>query len=130
MKLSLDDSVFMPFAENEVYILELLKELQTEIIYKESIESILTLSKEFRTAKEKFLDKYMVGNETYGLTSRELKIAKLAALRKTNAEIANELHLAEGTVRNQLSRVFDKLGICGEGKNKRIQLEEMLKIKK
>ena len=66
----------------------------------------------------------------YGLTGRELEIALLAARRKTNSEIADELHLAEGTVRNQLSRIFDKLDIQEQGKNKRLALENLLKIKK
>lgn len=59
-----------------------------------------------------------------------MEIARLAALRKTNVEIARTLHLAEGTVRNQLSRIFDKLGISGDGKNKRLELETLLKLKK
>ncbi len=45
-------------------------------------------------------------------------------MRKTNKEIADELFLAEGTVRNRLSSVFVKLGIEGDTRNKRLKLEE------
>ena len=61
------------------------------------------------------------------LTDTEFKIAKLASMRKTNKEIAEELFLAEGTVRNRLSSVFVKLGIEGDTRNKRLKLEEYFK---
>ncbi len=68
--------------------------------------------------------------EDYGLSRRELEIAGLAAKRLTNREIAVKLHLAEGTVKNQLSRIFDKLEISKESKNKRLELEKLFSIKK
>ena len=46
----------------------------------------------------------------------------------TSAEIAKKLYLSEGTVRNHLSRIYDKMGITGTGKNKRLQLEKCLKV--
>lgn len=48
-----------------------------------------------------------------GLSPRELEIAQLAAARRTNAEIAAQLHLSEATVKNHLKRIFDKLGLDG-----------------
>lgn len=47
----------------------------------------------------------------YELTLREREIAKLASQGMRNREIANTLYLSEGTVRNHLSIVFQKLGI-------------------
>lgn len=44
-----------------------------------------------------------------GLTPRELDIMKCVARGMDNKEIAAELFLAEGTVRNNLSRLLDKL---------------------
>jgi LuxR family maltose regulon positive regulatory protein len=38
-------------------------------------------------------------------------------------EIAGEPHLVEGTIRNQLSRIFDKMNISGNSDNKRLELE-------
>lgn len=130
LDLVLPDGIWMPFAESEMYILELLKELGNEEAYKEAIGHILPLAQQLGAAREKIRRELLGENETYGLSPRELEIARLAAQRKTNSEIAQELCLAEGTVRNQLSRIFNKLGIVGDGKNKRIQLEDLLKIKK
>ncbi|MCR4786984.1 MAG: helix-turn-helix transcriptional regulator [Lachnospiraceae bacterium] len=61
------------------------------------------------------------------LTDTEFRIAQLAAMRMTNKEIADELFLAEGTVRNKLSNVFVKLGIEGDTRNKRLKLEKFFK---
>lgn len=130
LNMAVPDRIIMPFVESEVYIENLLKELKEKNIYPEVMDNIESLSKEFRKGKEKIQEKYWGKYEDYGLSKRELEIARLAALRKTNMEIAEELHLAEGTVRNQLSRIFDKLNIDGNTKNKRMKLEELLKIKK
>ena len=46
-----------------------------------------------------------------GLTSRELQIIALVARGKSNREIATTLHLSEGTVRNYVSAIMDKLGL-------------------
>ncbi|MEW5870353.1 MAG: response regulator transcription factor [Chloroflexota bacterium] len=44
-------------------------------------------------------------------TERELEILRLAAQGLTNRQIAGELYLAEGTVKNYFSAVFQKLGV-------------------
>lgn len=45
------------------------------------------------------------------LTAQETRVLELAALGKSNKQIAQELHLSEGTVRNYLSVVFAKLNV-------------------
>lgn len=45
------------------------------------------------------------------LTSRELQIAELVSLGRTNAEIGNELWIAENSVKQALKRMFRKLGV-------------------
>jgi DNA-binding NarL/FixJ family response regulator len=45
------------------------------------------------------------------LTDQELKVLSLIANGKTNKEIAANLHLGEGTVRNYVSSIFGKLGL-------------------
>lgn len=104
LELASLDGILMPFAESEAYILGLLKELQNKGVYAEEISHILPFVERFQVARENICREHLGENETYGLSRRELEIARLAALRKTNLEIAAELHLAEGTVRNQLSR--------------------------
>ena len=64
--------------------------------------------------------------QDYGLTGRELEIARLAAARRTNTEIAQTLHLSESTVKNHLKRIFDKLGLDGGARGKRVLLASLL----
>lgn len=45
------------------------------------------------------------------LTQRELEIAKLIVLGKSNKEIAIDLYIAEGTVRNYVSNLYSKLEV-------------------
>ncbi|MCC0002605.1 MAG: response regulator transcription factor [Methylobacteriaceae bacterium] len=45
------------------------------------------------------------------LTEREHTILNLVAAGRSNKEIANELHLAEGTIKNYVSRVMEKLEV-------------------
>lgn len=43
------------------------------------------------------------------LTNRELEIVKMIGLGKNNLEISEELFLSEGTVKNHLTKILDKL---------------------
>jgi DNA-binding NarL/FixJ family response regulator len=45
------------------------------------------------------------------LTEQERRVLVLVADGKTNREIASELHLGEGTVRNYVSNILGKLGV-------------------
>lgn len=46
------------------------------------------------------------------LSARELKILSLIVQGRTNKEIAASLHLSEGTVRNYVGNILDKLGLA------------------
>ena len=46
-----------------------------------------------------------------GLSDRELDVLKLVAEGMNNKEIAAELFLSEGTVRNYISNLLDKLDL-------------------
>ena len=48
---------------------------------------------------------------TARLTNREVEVLRLLAQGLSNAEIAEELHLSEGTVRNHVSSIFSKLDV-------------------
>lgn len=130
LELALPDGIVMPFAENCDYITIQLRELQERGNHPERIDEILALAVQYRESKQKILRALWGVDEDYGLSGRELEIARLAARRMTNREIADALHLAEGTVRNQLSRVFEKLEICGGSKNKRLDLEKRFPMEK
>ncbi|MBV6449949.1 MAG: Oxygen regulatory protein NreC [Anaerolineales bacterium] len=45
------------------------------------------------------------------LTERELDVLRLLAKGFPNSEIASQLHLSEGTVRNHVSAILEKLGV-------------------
>ena len=45
------------------------------------------------------------------LTERELDVLRLLAKGMTNTDIAGTLHLSEGTVRNHVSAILEKLGV-------------------
>jgi len=45
------------------------------------------------------------------LTERETDVLRLIARGFTNSEIAGRLHLSEGTVRNHVSAILDRLGV-------------------
>ncbi len=45
------------------------------------------------------------------LTERELDVLRLIAKGFTNSDIAGHLHLSEGTVRNHVSAILDKLAV-------------------
>ena len=49
--------------------------------------------------------------EEHDITDKERSIIELVAMGLSNKEIAKELHLSDGTVRNYISSVLDKLGL-------------------
>jgi len=51
------------------------------------------------------------GGGSEALTGREDAILRLVAAGRSNKEIANELSLAEGTVKNYVSRIMEKLNV-------------------
>jgi NarL family two-component system response regulator LiaR len=55
----------------------------------------------------------MPGDSTIGkdLAEREREILKLISHGMTNAEIAHNLFLSEGTIRNYVSTILEKLGV-------------------
>ena len=49
--------------------------------------------------------------ESYGIGSREYEIIEAVAEGLSNKEIAKKMYLSEGTVRNYLSQILEKLGL-------------------
>lgn len=51
------------------------------------------------------------GDDTHGLTPRELQVLRLLATGKTNSEIAKELFISERTVDRHVSNILSKLNV-------------------
>lgn len=56
------------------------------------------------------------------LTQREREVAALAVQRLSNREIAQQLFLSEGSVKQYVNQIYSKLHIEGDARTKRIQL--------
>ena len=84
----------MPFAENNAYISKQLSVLKEEKEYAEYIDRIFELSEMVLAGKQKILSEHFEKHMDFGLSERELEIAKLAAQRMTSAEIADKLHIS------------------------------------
>lgn len=58
------------------------------------------------------------------LSIRELEILLLAARGLSNRQIANQVHLAEGTVKRHLANTYNKMGVGSRGEAARKALQE------
>ncbi len=63
------------------------------------------------------------------LTPRECEIVELMAQRLSNREIAEQLYLSEGSVKQYVNQIYSKLHIEGDTRTKRKQLAELLRQK-
>ena len=59
-----------------------------------------------------------------GLSERELEVLVLAARELYNARIAQELQLAEATVKRHLANVYEKVGVSYRNEAVRVALME------
>lgn len=107
---SIEDNIIMPFVENYSFIEEQINTLSFEGEYRDFVKKIKTSGPKFSKGKEYIRRKF--DNATnYGLTAREYEVAKLAASRLSNKEIAKSLFIAESTVKSNLKEIFAKLSI-------------------
>ena len=111
----------LPFAQNSTLLEPLLKkELAGE--QSELVERILALGEQLAAGRRKLCMTAAERSLLAELNELELRIAQLAAARHTNKEIAAALNLRERTIKQYLNRIFLKLDIDTETKNKRHQL--------
>ena len=121
LDLAINDLIIMPFVENERYISEMFEKIGMESNYRDFIKKIRTVAKKYNIGV-KSIQKNARNKDNYGLTARELDVAKLAAERLSNKEIAEKLFIAEGTVKSNLKIIFNKLDI-----NSRTELSKFFK---
>ena len=115
------DGFVMPFVENY----DLLKPLLTREIKNSLIAKITELGEaaKARSAASARPAAFDV------LTPREFEIVELMAQRLSNREIAEQLYLSEGSVKQYVNQIYSKLHIEGDTRTKRKQLAELLREK-
>ncbi len=109
VKLAEPDRLYMPFVHNYPYINMLLDEINTAKDISLFVKNIQRLSKPYEKGV-KAINKAGRLLADYGLTVRA-DVAKLAAKRLTNKEIADQLFIAESTVKSNMKMIFNKLEI-------------------
>ncbi len=114
LKMALDqaepDGILLPFAENGRLLKPLFSLLPAQ--YHDICERITAF---FRQIEETLSSS---GSLWESLTERERTVANLYVSGKTRKEIAEALYLSEGTVKNYISTVYDKLHLTGTPKQK------------
>lgn len=114
MELAVHDRIIMPFVQNYSYIGDMLDEITISKTLSPFVKSINKHAKNYEKGV-KTVKKAGRMLADYGLTVREADVAKLAAQRLTNKEIAEQLFIAESTVKSNMKVIFNKLGINSRG---------------
>ena len=116
IELAVKDNICIPFIENYSSLIPIINIYSTEK-NTEFVGKIKKLSKKY-SRNMNASKKASLSEQSYGLTKRETDVAKLAAKRFSNKEIADDLFIAESTVKSNLKVIYSKLGI-----NSRSQLK-------
>jgi DNA-binding NarL/FixJ family response regulator len=115
--------LFLTTFSDDEYIIKALHIGAKGYLLKQDFESILPALKAVFSGQNVFGNEIVVKipnliNSTqikdysaYGITEKEVEIIEAVAKGLSNKEIAEELYLSEGTVRNYLSIILDKLNL-------------------
>jgi DNA-binding NarL/FixJ family response regulator len=112
--------IFLTTFKDDEYIVKALAMGAKGYILKQDFESIVPALKAVNTGQNiygneivsripKMLSKEKKGKEAYDLTDREFEVTALVAEGLSNKEIAAKLFLSEGTIRNYISTILEKL---------------------
>lgn len=113
--------LFLTTFSDDEYIVKALKIGAKGYIIKQNFECIVPSLRAVYTGQSVFGDEIVSkiptlisnNNKTdfsaFGITEKELEIITIVAEGLSNKEIANRLYLSEGTVRNSLTTIFEKL---------------------
>lgn len=110
VELAEQDNLYMPFVHNFSYLDEMFEKVAANKEGAAFIKNVIRLNRTYDKGKKTIQkSKRLLAN--YGLTVRETDVAKLAAMRLTNKEIAEQLFIAESTVKSNMKVIFNKLRI-------------------
>lgn len=117
LEIAIPDRIYMPFAENGEYILDILNEMKQDELYKNEMQDILKLYNNYKNGLEKVRNSGLF-NKMPQMTERELEVATLAAKNLTNREIGEQLYISQNTVKFYLKSIFNKLSITSRSELK------------
>ena len=113
------DGFVMPFVENYGFLQPLLaQEIKSELIAKIAGLGEAAGARSAASARPAAFA---------ALTPREFEIVELMTQRLSNREIAEQLYLSEGSVKQYVNQIYSKLHIEGDTRTKRKQLAELLR---
>lgn len=115
------DGFVMPFVENYHY----LKHQLSERIQCELVQRIIALGEAACKRRANAVRPAVFDI----LTEREYEIVQRMAKRLSNREIADQLFLSEGSVKQYINRIYSKLHIEGDTRTKRKRLSELFSQK-
>ena len=126
---AIPDHLILPFAENYPFLKELLPILAAQEP-EESLPALITeiqslgkqLETQIRTAAGTGKNSPLLAS----LTEKEAEIARMASERMSNREIAEQLYLSEGTIKQYMNQIYAKLQIHGNSRAKRQQLRALV----
>lgn len=98
------------FSDDE-YIVQALKLGARGYLLKQDYASLLPALRAVHSGQTVFGHEIVSKIPDYDISERELEIIRLIADGLSNKEIASRLYLSEGTVRNYLSTILDKLSL-------------------
>ena len=122
------DGFWMPLAENYRYLAPLLAQGGWGGA-QPLVERAIALGQRYEARRVQLNGSADCPAIAAALTEKELALARLVAQRRTNKEIAETLHLSEGTVKQYINQLYAKLDIGGAVRNKRAQLAALFGTK-
>ena len=119
------DGFWMPLAENYRYLAPLLAQGGWGSA-QPLVERAIALGQRYEARRAQLNGSADRPAIAAALTEKELALARLVAQRRTNKEIAETLHLSEGTVKQYINRIYSKLQLTGTAQEKRRALTALL----
>ena len=116
------DGLALPFAENYRYLAPLLQRRGQD----DFLCRIAELGGLMTRTVTRLQSRAACPAALAGLTDRERDICRLAAQRLRNREIAEQLFLTEGSVKQYLNQIYSKLHLTGDARTRRKQLIELV----
>ena len=115
------DGLILPFVENLRYLKDLLPLCPVSPL----TEQIADAGSRWLVRCRRLTERDACPAAFASLTQREQEVAALAVQRLSNREIAQQLFLSEGSVKQYINQIYSKLHIEGDARTKRAQLIQL-----